>query len=341
VNQVVNTDPDLLQPVLTEVRRWAQREKVATQRAWPSSKALAEGIGLWGAGSLVGTRIGGWVGLLIGWTLIFAALIRLQYLFHESAHRALFKQRWANDLLGAVLGSIAMVPHAAYRARHLEHHANTRVATDYRHDPEGFYDEVHSRLHYLFTIAFGGAYYATSHAWLVIRSTVRSTASTTPSARPYRGVHTWGLLSMLGSPCLIFTLIATGQSNEMVKWWLLPVGIFLSSMFTTMGFFEHHGVARNTPIVFASATVRSNGVFRWLALNALYHRAHHVLPNTPFYRLPDVEHEIVQSLQRHGVSDSAPHHTGVITFHRGLWAQLPWTAPADARRHTPDVAAQE
>jgi fatty acid desaturase len=323
------------------MRSWAQQVHAARQRPTQSTRAIVEGFGLWVAGSMLGAHMKGCLGLVIGWSMIFVALIRLQYLFHESAHRTLFKHVWVNDLLGAVLGSIALVPHAAYRARHLEHHANTRADIDARRDPEGFYDEVYSRCQYLLTIALGGPYYVSSYSWLVIRSTSGFASPQNLSSRSLRNIQTWGSLSLLGSPCLMLILFTSGRWHEMVTWWLLPVGLFLSSVFTMMGFFEHHGIIRNTPIVFASATVRSNAFCRWLTLNALYHRAHHVLPSTPFHRLQDVEREIIRLLQHHCVIDAAPHHSGIIAFHRNLWVSLPWTVPEGAHRRTPVANAPD
>jgi fatty acid desaturase len=279
---------------------------------------------MWTFGIFVGTVLPTWPGRLAGWAIILAALVRMHYLFHEAAHRSLFKHRWVNDLFGSALGSLAFVPHAAYRAHHLEHHALTRVDLDGRQDSEGFYDEVADRLGYLTTILFGGGYLSLWYTWQIARCVARRPPLWLRSRGSARNLQTWGITSILGSVALVIILINVGLAPEMVTWWLIPIAVFLSTLFTMLGFYEHHDVERNKPIIFASATIQSNAIYRWLTLNALCHRAHHLLPNAAFHRLPMVEHQIRLTLQRQYTEDTAPHHSGILRFHLNLWRNLPW-----------------
>ena len=309
-----------------ELREWARAHDIATITTWRSGRAIGEALAIYAAGVLAGVLIGGWPGRIAGWMLILAAMVRMQYLFHESAHRGLFSRKWPNDLLGALIGSLALVPHAAYRAYHIEHHGNTRVDANGRKDPEGFYDEVKSRPVYLATVIFGGAYFIVWAVVVVVRAVFGSTPAWLTSRRLAKNVRTWGVVSTLGSVAAIVGLVTVGFAGEMFTWWLIPVGIHLSSMFTLLNFFEHHGVPRNTPIMHASATIDSPGVLSWLTLNIVYHRAHHVMPTARFYRLPAVEAEIRSLLDRTGVVDRAPRHTSLFGFHVALWRRLPWAS---------------
>jgi hypothetical protein len=169
--------------IRSEIRQWARTAEITQPNLRLSLISIAEGVGLWSTGIILGTALGGWTGRLVGWPVIMAALIRLQYLFHESAHRSVFHRRWLNDLLGALLGSLAFVPHAAYRAQHLEHHRLTRVDRDGMQDPEGFYDEVATRLGYVATVLFGGSYLSLWYTWQIVKCVGRQPVSWLPSAR--------------------------------------------------------------------------------------------------------------------------------------------------------------
>jgi fatty acid desaturase len=309
-----------------EVRDWAAQQHLSVISHRRSAQAIVEALSLWASGVVVGTQIGGWLGRIIGWLVIGASLIRLQYLFHEAAHRSIFRISWMNDLFGAILGSIALVPHAAYRAHHIEHHGNTRVDHAGRSDPEAFYDEVNSRVTYLTTIVFGGAYLSGWYSWQVIRAVAHCPVPWLRSEHFRSHLRNWGPLSSLGSLGLLTACITPRFGPTLVTWWLIPVAIFLSSMFTLLGFSEHHGVPRNSPVLFASSTLTSNPIYRWLSLNAGYHRAHHLLPNTAFSCLPMLEQQIINILQTRGVHDDAPRHRGIVSFHWRLWKHLPWRA---------------
>jgi fatty acid desaturase len=317
---------DPTKTVTREIRDWAAEHQLSLVNHRRSTQAIVEAFSLWASGIFLGAQIGGLLGRISGWLVIGASLIRLQYLFHEAAHRSLFRRSWMNDLFGAILGSIALVPHAAYRAHHIEHHGNTRTDLAERRDPEGFYDEVNSRLTYLATVVFGGAYLSGWYTWQVIRVLAHLPVPWLSSEHVRNHLRSWGPLSSLGSLGLLGACISTRCGSMLVIWWLIPVAIFLSSMFTLLGFSEHHGVPRNGPVLFASSTLTSNPIYRWLSLNAVYHRAHHLLPNTSFDCLPMLEQQITNILQTRNLSDAAPRHRGVMNFHWGLWKHLPWRA---------------
>lgn len=316
--------PIRVSDVPTELREWARANDIAKIETWRSVRAIGEALAMYAAGVVVGALIGGWPGRIVGWAVILTAMVRMQYLFHESAHRGLFTRKWTNDFLGALIGSLALVPHAAYRAYHIEHHGNTRVDANGRKDPEGFYDEVKTRPMYLVTVIVGGAYFIVWAVVVVVRAVFGSTPDWLTSRRLVKNVRTWGVVSALGSVAAIVGLVTAGMTGEMFTWWLIPVGIHLSSMFTLLNFFEHHGVPRNTPIMHASATIDSPGLLSWLTLNIVYHRAHHVMPTARFYRLPAVEDEIRSIMDRTGDVDRAPRHKSLLGFHLALWRRLPW-----------------
>lgn len=52
-------------------------------------------------------------------------LIRTFILFHDCCHGSLFNSRWANDILGTILGVITLVPYQQWKHSHSIHHATS------------------------------------------------------------------------------------------------------------------------------------------------------------------------------------------------------------------------
>jgi omega-6 fatty acid desaturase (delta-12 desaturase) len=54
-----------------------------------------------------------------------AFLVRLFMIQHDCGHRSFFKARWANDVVGSMLGVLTLTPYEAWRQRHAAHHATS------------------------------------------------------------------------------------------------------------------------------------------------------------------------------------------------------------------------
>lgn len=73
---------------------------------------------------IYGLDRGIWAALLL--TVPCAAfLVRLFTIQHDCGHASFFKSRWANDLLGRVLGVFTLTPYAFWRKSHAMHHATS------------------------------------------------------------------------------------------------------------------------------------------------------------------------------------------------------------------------
>ncbi len=76
------------------------------------------------AAMLWGIDHGIWPALLL--TVPAAALLLRLFMFqHDCGHGSFFKSRWANDVLGRVLGVLTLTPYAWWRRRHALHHARS------------------------------------------------------------------------------------------------------------------------------------------------------------------------------------------------------------------------
>ena len=54
-----------------------------------------------------------------------AFLVRLFIIQHDCGHGSYFKARWANNLLGRVIGVLTLTPYAFWRHDHAVHHATS------------------------------------------------------------------------------------------------------------------------------------------------------------------------------------------------------------------------
>ncbi len=52
-------------------------------------------------------------------------LVRLFIIFHDCGHGSFFRSKWANDLVGKVLGILTFTPYTPWHSSHKEHHATS------------------------------------------------------------------------------------------------------------------------------------------------------------------------------------------------------------------------
>jgi hypothetical protein len=109
-------------------KEWAQ--KLAAYRTPRLRRSLFELVVtavpflvLW-LGTLVGVKLGYWPSLLL--VLPAAAfLMRLFAIQHDCGHGSFFRRRWANDMVGRVIGVLTLTPYDDWRRSHAKHHAGS------------------------------------------------------------------------------------------------------------------------------------------------------------------------------------------------------------------------
>jgi omega-6 fatty acid desaturase (delta-12 desaturase) len=52
-------------------------------------------------------------------------MVRTFILFHDCCHQSFFKSRWANDILGTILGVVTLVPYQQWKNTHSIHHSTS------------------------------------------------------------------------------------------------------------------------------------------------------------------------------------------------------------------------
>ena len=223
------------------------------------------------------------IGWIVAFPLMGRAFARFAILAHEAAHRLLFSNRRANDVVGAWLVAYpAFVPIDAYRRGHMAHHkrefgpAEPDVAL-YAGYPIG----ADSWRRKLTRDTLG------SSGWKNLMLLVRALAS--PTARPVAlRITLWQVALWLGLWGL------TGDWWVYPLFWLLPWMTVWRVLNRLRAVAEHGGMQesddrrRTTHHVRQSPTAR----FWMVPFNTGWHLAHHVDIGVPFARLPEFHREL-------------------------------------------------
>jgi fatty acid desaturase len=234
----------------------------------------------------VATYLNRWWGWVIAFFLMGRAFGLFAILGHEAAHRLLFSNRRANDLVGRwALSYPAFVPFDLYRRSHFSHHRD-EMGPD---EPD---------------LAFYRGY-------PVARASLRRKLT-----RDATGNSGWknlkGLLgafrSEVGRPVAARILVAQVAVAVVVtvetgRWWAYPV-LWLAPWMTVWrvlnrlrSIAEHGGMARSRDRRETTHVVHQSWLARfWIVpFNTGWHLAHHVDMGVPFHNLPRLHRELEAS----------------------------------------------
>jgi fatty acid desaturase len=215
-----------------------------------------------------------WLALPVHGVLI-VFLFTLQ---HECTHRTPFASDRMCDLVGHVIGLVVLNPFLWFRPFHFAHHRHTNRAGD----PELDGPPLETRAQWLWHIS-GIPYWRAQVALLIRLACGRETPTWLPAAMRSRAerearillaIHALALLTLLWSPLVI---------------WLWIVPCLLGQPALRLYLLAEHGdcpqvadMLENTRTTFTTRAVRA------LAWNMPYHAEHHLAPQVPFHRLPEL-----------------------------------------------------
>ncbi len=293
--------PQTSAPPISE-KEWAQ--KLAAYRTPRLKRSLFELAAtavpfvIFWLGTLIGVKLGYWPSLLL--VLPAAAfLVRLFMIQHDCGHGSFFKKRWANDMLGRVIGVLTLTPYDDWRRSHARHHAGSGnldrrgvgdidllTVAEYRALP------LRRRLAYrlsrnaIVLLAIAPIYVfiirqrppndlfgADRRAWTSTLSTNLAIAALLIGL---------GLLVGFGPLLLVHVPVMLIAS---------AIGIWL---FYVQHQFEHTYWARNPEWSFHKGAFHGSthydlpAVPRWLTANIGIHHVHHLVSRIPSYRLNEV-----------------------------------------------------
>lgn len=332
-----STDSGVLSPIdrigpddhLISEKEWAR--KLAAFRTPNVKRGLFElfvtavpFIILW-VGMLIGVKLGYWPSLLLALPAA-AFLTRLFMIQHDCGHGSFFKSRWANNMLGRVLGVLTLTPYDDWRQSHAKHHAGSGhldrrgygdidllTVAEYRALP--FHRRLAYRLsrHALVLLTIGPIYVFILRQRLpsdLFRADRQAWTSTLCT-----NLAIIGLLICLGIFFGLESLILVHLPITLIA---AAIGIWL---FYIQHQFEHTYWARDPEWAFHKSAFRGSTHYdlpaplRWLTANIGVHHVHHLVSRIPSYRLNDVlrHYPELRDIGRLTLWES------VKCFHLALW----------------------
>ena len=235
-----------------------------------------------------------WVLLLI--PLAAFLVVRLFMFQHDCGHGSFFPSRWANNLVGAVLGVLTLTPYTSWRGDHAIHHASagnldrrgvgdvtTLTLEEYLALPRRRRIAYRMYRHPLVMFGIGPA-------WLFLIS------QRIPAGSPRRRWRDW--VSVLGTDAVLglgaVTVIMTlGPVPFLLGW--LPVVLLAATigiwLFYVQHQFEDAYWQPKPSWDFAAAAMEGSSfydlprVLHWLTGNIGFHHIHHLSSRIPNYRL--------------------------------------------------------
>lgn len=274
----------------------------------PAQTALAIGSVLTGIVGLITCAIlieTWWVNLIV---IVFIAGRQhaMLILMHDAAHRLLLPNARFNDIVSNVLLSFPLfISTELYRKHHLQHHRYVNT----KDDPDLNDAEIPS---------YGALFLAQLLGDLIGLRTLRLMASVNnfgvlalfrPGSATIRNISfNRGLfVAFAGAQCAVLTLIGGWQAYFL--YWIVPMWFVLPPILHLRAVAEHAGRIDENDCAAYARTVRCPTWERALIcpMNINLHLEHHIFPEVPCYRLPEVS----------VLLDQVPGLTRRITRNRG------------------------
>ena len=248
-----------------------------------------QSVGVLWVASRLADRTAAPVDVLI-WVVAFAlmgrAMVRFSILGHEAAHRLLFSNRRANDVVGGWLTAYpAFVPLEAYRRGHMAHHKEEFGPTEPDIALYAGYPITKDSWHRKLRRDADG-----ETGWKNLRLLLHALVSTT--ARPVALRIVMWQVALFGGLWLL-----TG------RWWAYPLMWFLPWMTLwrilnrLRAVAEHGGLRASKDRRVTTHHVEQSWLARfWMVpYNTGWHLAHHVDIGVPFAHLPRLHAELVDA----------------------------------------------
>ena len=215
-----------------------------------------------------------WSWLLFCGTLASIALQGLGILGHDAVHKALFKNKWANEIIGTLVSTIAFLPFSSNRQFHLTHH---RFSHQKNLDPE---QPMHNHALW-FSISIGSVIgLATQYKILTVNIFTRL------FDKRYFSSLILDIFFLGFARYIYFILL---PANEIpVEHSLLPMYLALPVMFGIRAISDHYGLPAAPTKEERASNDKKNEVHGWVILttpllewlwsNVNYHEVHHKFP---------------------------------------------------------------
>jgi len=312
-----------------QARAWL---RILKSYATPStSRSLAELaitvvplVALWAA-MVASLQFGYWIALLLSLPTA-GLLVRLFMIQHDCGHHAFFRSRWANDMVGRLIGVFTLTPYAYWRDAHAVHHATSGnlhargigdidvvTVREYRAMPR--WRRLLYRLyrHPLVLLGIGPTYLFVLKFRLPL-DMVRRRREVLGSVM----ATNLAILAVVVSIGLVIGFPEFAMVQVPITMIASSIGVWL---FYVQHQFERGYWAESQDWDFHRAAVEGSSHFdlpwpmRWFTANIGIHHIHHLYSRIPYYRLPACLQRIpeLRDVNRITLRD------GVKTLRLALW----------------------
>lgn len=228
-------------------------------------------------GVLIAVRIPFWWVLLLPQGILLAFLFTLQ---HEATHKTPFASEGLNEWVGRMAGLLIVQPFEWFRYFHLAHH---RYTDDPQRDPElakgkpeswvdfAWHLSAISYWHAKITLLWRQAFGSFDEDYLPARTLPRIRRE----ARVMLAIY-------------VIAIVCSATISPILLWvWLVP--LLLGFPVLRLYLLAEHGRCPFVADMFDNTrTTYTNKIVRFVAWNMPYHAEHHVYPQVPFHRLPQL-----------------------------------------------------
>jgi fatty acid desaturase len=219
-----------------------------------------------------------------------AILIFLFAPLHETIHRTVFRNRRANDVVGAVMGFLIVLPAGYFRYFHFCHH---RYTQDPARDPELATPKPATVGQWLLVVT--GLPVWKSHIMGVLQHAAGRIDEPYLTPIPARRV-----IREARTHLALYALIALAsimlRSTVALEFWIVPA-ILGQPWLRLYLMAEHTGCALVPDMLANSRTTLTNPVVRFFAWNMPFHAEHHAFPAVPFHALPKLHERLAPALK--------------------------------------------
>ncbi|ANP56549.1 hypothetical protein AVL59_16410 [Streptomyces griseochromogenes] len=235
-----------------------------------------------------GWRVAGVV--LIG--CMFAHAAELQ---HETLHNLAYRSRRLNTVTGVVLGLPMLISFAAYKATHMRHHRDLGTPMNREFFDYGDQYGLEERSKFGSFVDWAVRFTMVHHYALFVVNLGRSllgrdfSGESVRVSRRIRRDHRLALALLL-----LLSALSWWLHSAVVVWvWLLPLVLVAGPVHALIELPEHYDCETLNRDPFANTrTIRSNRVLTWFTNSNNFHVEHHLMPNLPLERLPDLHAEV-------------------------------------------------
>lgn len=235
--------------------------------------------------ALILAGVPGWWALLPVQGVLVVFLFTLE---HEATHKTPFASEALNEAAGRVTGLLLVLPFEWFRYFHLAHHRWTNIEGQ---DPEleGGKPE---------TVAAWAWHVTGVPYWLsALRLTGRLVTGRAEEPWMPAGAKPRIILEARAMAGVYAGVALSFVWTDAALWlWILPV--LLGQPVLRLYLLAEHGDCPRVADMFLNTrTTFTTRIVRFLAWNMPYHVEHHVLPQVPFHRLPDLHRLMKQELR--------------------------------------------